>query len=94
MPALTKRQVELLVGAIDTDRLLVHVLDALRWTLDTPGRLTDSKDLLAEGAMRLGWTDAQCEALATADEVALAEFAVQLAERRSFGDRHSPPDEG
>ena len=84
MPALTKRQVEVLVNSIDTDELFHQVVIALRWMFDASTRDVATSELLLDAARRLHWTDKQLEALAGRDPFVLAELAAQLAERRSF----------
>jgi hypothetical protein len=81
--ALTKRQVEILLGAIDTNRLASELDRAARWVLG-PVHSSGGDSPTVAAAKRVGWSAAPLDALTNGDGQAMAELAVELAERRTL----------
>jgi hypothetical protein len=79
--ALTKRQVEVLLLAIDTDALVDALRAAAQWVLELNNTELET-DPIAEVARRLGWSSTRLADLARREPQTLAEMATELAERR------------
>jgi hypothetical protein len=84
MPALSKRQVEVLLAAIDTDALAVELARAVRWVVHKDEPTNVDGDLIGVIARRLRWSEIRLAELTAGNPQAMAELAVELAERRSL----------
>lgn len=80
---LTKREVERLVRAIDTEHLFAEVLVALRLVLQLD-QATPDLSVLHRAAHTAGWADDKLAAAVGRDESVLSALAIELSELRSL----------
>jgi hypothetical protein len=83
MPALSKRQVETLLAAIDIEALAVELVRAVRWVVNPSESATSDEDVVVDVARRWSWSETRMAELKAGNPNAMAELAVELAERRS-----------